>query len=149
MDPGCKGLRAGLKGVRTVVVEPQHTITFMGPHVPQALASPWLLFFMEHTARETVLPHLPEGHDSVGVGFQFEHVRAAPVGAELKVEAEVLAAAQNRLTFRVQASWGDRLIGSGVHVRAVVSKRWFGERLRRQSENRIPESDSAPAIQAS
>ena len=40
------------------VVEAKHAIDFAGDGMPAVLATPWLIWFMEHTAREAMLPHL-------------------------------------------------------------------------------------------
>ena len=40
------------------VVEAKHIIDFAEEGMPAVLATPWLIWFMEHTAREAMLPHL-------------------------------------------------------------------------------------------
>lgn len=117
-------LQPGASLVREVVVQTEHTIDFMGEE-GRVLASPWMLLFMEQAARQLALAGLPAEQDTVGVGFQFEHVGRARVGDTVVVAAELLAVGGNRLTFAVSATRGDRVIGRGVHVRAVVDKRWF------------------------
>src|SRR5437867_5809922 len=99
-----ESLRPGLIAEKRLVVEPRHAINFMGPNVPGVLASPWMLLFMEHAARESVLPHLDPGEDTVGVGFEFEHIAAAPIGATITASAELTAVNGRKLYFRIEAA---------------------------------------------
>lgn len=125
-------LRPGITGEKRVLVEPRHVIDFMGPGVPGVLASPWMLLFMEHAAREAVLPHLDAGEDSVGTGFQFEHLAATPVGHVVTASAELIAVNGRKLEFRIEARDEQELIGRGKHERAVVDVARFGARVRKK-----------------
>ncbi len=109
---------------REIELGPEHTITIMGEDA-RVLASPWMLLFMEQAARDLVLPALEAEEDTVGVGFQFEHVGTAKIGDRITVRAELLSSARNRLTFAVSVMRGERVVGRGIHVRARVNKRWF------------------------
>ena len=125
-------LRSGVRGEKRLVVEAQHAISFMGPDVPRVLASPSMLLFMEHAARDAVLPHLDPGEDTVGVGFEFEHVAAAPLGSTVTATAELITVDGRKLHFRIEAHDGQEVIGRGKHVRAVVDKARFAERMRKK-----------------
>ena len=127
-------LRPGITGTKQVVVEPGHAIDFMGPEVPGVLASPWMLFFMEHAAREAVLPYLEPGEDSVGVGFQFEHVAASPIGATVNATAVLIAVEGRKLHFRIEARDEQEMIAHGTHVRAIVHVARFAERIRKKQK---------------
>lgn len=121
MEPA---LQPGATLTRELVVQKEHTIDFMGEE-SRVLASPWMLLFMEQAARQLVLPALAPEDDTVGVGFQFEHLNTARVGETITVRAELLAIGGNRLTFAVSVTCGERIVGRGIHVRARVNKRWF------------------------
>jgi predicted thioesterase len=125
-------LQPGITGEKCLVVEARHAISFMGPDVPGVLASPWMLLWMEHAARECVLPHLDPGHDTVGVGFEFEHVAAAPIGSTVTARAELIGSDGRRLQFKIEARDELEIIGRGEHVRAVVQVARFGERVRKK-----------------
>ncbi len=131
-----ESLCPGITGEKRITVEPRHAITFMGPDVPGVLASPWMLLTMEHAARECVLPHLDPGEDTVGVGFQFEHVAAAPVGATVIAAAELIGVNGRKLVFRIEARDEMEVIGQGTHVRAVVDIARFAERMRKKIAKR-------------
>jgi predicted thioesterase len=127
-----ESLKPGITGQKRYVVEQQHAISFMGPDVPRVLASPWMLMFMEHAARESVLPHLDAGEDTVGVGFEFEHLAAASLGATVTATAELTAADGRKLHFRIESRDGQETIGRGTHVRAVVNVAKFADRIRKK-----------------
>ena len=125
-------LRPGITGEKRIVVESRYAISFMGPDVPGVLASPWMLLFMEHAARDSVLPHLEPGEDTVGVGFQFEHMAAAPIGANVTATSELTVVEGRQLHFRIEARDEHEVIGRGSHVRAVVQIARFAERMRKK-----------------
>jgi predicted thioesterase len=96
-----------------------------------------MLFLMEHAARECVLSHLAEGHDTVGVGFEFEHCAAAPIGATVIATTELIQIDGRRLHFKIEARDEVEVIGRGKHVRAIVEVAKFAERIRKKMESRI------------
>jgi predicted thioesterase len=126
----------GITGEKRLLVETHHAISFMGPDVPGVLASPWMLLQMEHAAREALLPHLDSGEDSVGVGFDFEHLAAAPIGAWVIATAEVTGIEGRRVHFRIEARDEHELIGRGSHIRAVVQVARFADRMRQKLARR-------------
>jgi predicted thioesterase len=91
---------------------------------------------MEHAARESVLPHLEPGFDTVGVGFEFEHCAAAPIGATVVATAELTQIEGRRLHFRIEARDEVEVVGRGQHVRAVVEIAKFAERMRQKLSQR-------------
>ncbi len=128
-------LRPGLRGEKRITVEASQAISFMGPDVPGVLASPYMLFLMEHAARECVLPHLELGFDTVGVGFEFEHCAAAPIGATVVAQAELVEIDGRKLHFQIEARDEVEVIGRGKHVRAIVNIAKFAERLRKKVDS--------------
>jgi predicted thioesterase len=131
-----ESLRLGIKGEKRIKVDPSQAISFMGPNVPGVLASPHMLFLMEHAARECVLPHLDAGFDTVGVGFEFEHCAAAPIGATVVASAELVHIDGRKLHFSIEARDESEIIGRGKHVRAVVDVAKFADRLRQKIASR-------------
>jgi len=125
-------LEPGIRGEKRIVVEPSQAISFMGPDVPGVLASPHMLFLMEHAARESVLPHLEPGFDTVGVGFEFEHCAAAPIGATVIARSELIRVDGKKLHFSIDARDEHEVIGRGTHVRAIVEVAKFAERMKKK-----------------
>ena len=53
--------RTGTLGEEQFVVDEQHVIDFAHDGMPQILCTPWLIWFLEHAARNAVLPLLERG----------------------------------------------------------------------------------------
>jgi len=64
--------RTGTTGQQTFVVTAQHAIDFAGGGMPAVLSTPWLIWFLEHAAREAMLPLLEPGESTVGVRVDVE-----------------------------------------------------------------------------
>ena len=98
-----------------------------------------MIGWMEHTCRETALPFLERGHDTVGTHVDVRHLAAAPVGANVEFRVEVTAADHRRVAFRVEAWSGQEKIGEGSHERAIIDVAKFAtrlaEKIARDSEN--------------
>ena len=123
-------LQPGIRGEKRIVVNDSNAISFLGPDVPKVLASPHMLYAMEHAAREAVLDHLDPHEDTVGVGFEFEHCAAAPIGSTVIATASLTVIDGRKLHFAIEARDEVEVIGRGKHVRAVVDKVKFAERMR-------------------
>jgi len=128
-----QGLVKGLTHSKKFIVGREHTAIHLGSGDVAVLSTPSMILFMESTALELARRHLPEDKTSVGVGVDVRHLRAAPVGAEIEVRAELLSIDGNRLVFWVEAWWGDKKIGHGVHERAIVDKEEFLARAQKGS----------------
>ena len=72
--------RPGQAAESTFIVEARHAIDFANDGMPAVLATPWLIWFMEHTAREAMLPHLEPTESTVGAVVEIEHLAPTPLG---------------------------------------------------------------------
>jgi len=122
----------GLTGTQRFIVESQHLIDFAGQDMPAVLSTPWLIKWLEVTARETLRPLLDDGEASVGMEVDIRHLAPTPQGSEVQCTARVIGAEGSTVTFQVEATDGIELIARGVHKRAVVSKARFAERVARK-----------------
>ena len=50
--------RPGATAEVIFVAEEKHAIDFAEDGMPSVLSTPWLIWFIEHSAREAMLPHL-------------------------------------------------------------------------------------------
>jgi len=120
-------------------VEEAHTAIHVGSGSYRVLATPWLIGFMERTARRLLAEHLPEGYSSVGVLVNVRHLAPSAVGSRLRVLAEVVAIDGWGVTFNVQA-WDDQEhIGSGQHQRVVIEEARFLRRLAKKTSSSHPD----------
>lgn len=119
----------GAKGERKLLVTTDIAITFLGADGPRVLSTPHMIGFMEMTCRDTVLPLLEPGHDTVGTHVNVAHLAAAPIGMSVRFLAEVTQVDGRRITFRVEA-WDEKeKIGEGTHERAIINVAKFATRL--------------------
>jgi len=116
--------------VRQRVVS-QHLVSYQDARLVPVLASPWMLSFMEHAAYNAIQPHLDAGEQSVGVGFQFEHLAATPAGSTVTATARITAIDGRKITLAIEARDDRQLIGKGTHVRAVIDMERFKKKLNR------------------
>ncbi len=66
--------KCGTFGEVRFVVEPRHAIDFAEGGMPAVLSTPWLIWFLEHAAREAVLPLLDPGESTVGTEVEVRHL---------------------------------------------------------------------------
>ena len=119
----------GTKGEKRVLVTAENAISFLGAAGPRVLATPNMIGLMERTCRDTVLPQLDAGYDTVGTHVDVYHLAAAPIGATVHITAEIVAVADRRVEFRVEA-WDEKeKIGEGTHQRAIVNVAKFAARM--------------------
>ncbi len=123
----------GLRGESSHRVVSADLVSYYDPAGPPVFGSPFMLMLMEHAAFNAILPHLDPGEQSVGIGFDFEHLAATPAGAQVTGKAEVLAVDGRRVTFAIEAHDEHELIGKGRHVRHVIHMERFLKRLRKKA----------------
>ena len=119
----------GTKAEKRVLVTAENAISFLGAEGPRVLATPNMIGLMERTCRDTVLPQLDPGYDTVGTHVNVFHLAAAPIGATVNITAEITAVVERRVEFRVEA-WDEKeKIGDGTHQRAVINVAKFAARM--------------------
>ena len=67
-----------------------------------------MIGLMEKTCRDSVLPLLESGYDTVGTHVNVSHLAAAPLGSRVTFRAEVIGVSDRRVEFRVEASTEQR-----------------------------------------
>ena len=109
-------IRPGLQGQRQTIVC-DHNVA---GHVAK-FSTPSMILLMEQASMNAVDEYLEEGQTSVGFEVNVRHVAPADIGATVIAHAELTEVDRNRLTFRVEAYDGDRMLGEGTHRRAIIS----------------------------
>jgi predicted thioesterase len=67
--------------------------------------------------------------DSVGTVVNIKHLAATPVGAEITLNAEIIAIKERRILFKVSAKDKLEVIGEGEHERFIINIPRFKERF--------------------
>ncbi|HUA62195.1 MAG TPA: thioesterase family protein [Verrucomicrobiae bacterium] len=119
----------GTQGEERLLVTNENAITFLGPDGPRVLSTPHMIGYMERTSRDTVLPLLDPGYDTVGTHVNVSHLAAAPLGSSVVFRAEIIGVTEKRVTFHVEA-WDEvEKLGEGTHERAIINVARFATRM--------------------
>ena len=116
------------------VVEAKHIIDFAEEGMPAVLATPWLIWFMEHTAREAMLPHLEPTESTVGTLVDIEHLAPTPLGQAVNCRAQVLRSDGSQFLFKLEAFDEREKIANGLHKLNVIDKARFAGRVARKTK---------------
>ena len=116
------------------LVEAKHIIDFAEEGMPAVLATPWLIWFMEHTAREAMLPHLEPTESTVGTLVDIEHLAPTPLGQAVNCRAQVLRSEGSQFLFKLEAFDEREKIANGLHKLNVIDKARFAGRVARKTK---------------
>lgn len=128
-------LKTGLRFEDQRIVQKEDTAARYGSGLLEVLATPALIAFMEGTSQECVQPQLPEGFGTVGTEVHIKHMKATPVGMQVRCRAELIQVDGLKLTFRVEAEDEQGPVGEGTHKRFIIDKERFLRKI-------YPEKDS-------
>jgi fluoroacetyl-CoA thioesterase len=126
----------GAKGEQTVLVTSEIAISFLELEAARVLSTPNMIRLMEVTCRNTVLPLLDPGHDTVGTHVNVAHLAAAPIGMNVTFTAEVIGVEGRRITFKVVAFDEKEKVGEGTHERGIINIAKFAARLTEKSSGK-------------
>lgn len=129
-----RAARSGDVGRLEFLVTQEHAIDFSSESMPAVLSTPWLIWFLEHAAREAMLPLLDDGEGTVGVRVDIAHLAATPLGQRVTCVARVLSAEKGRVHFQVEAHDEAELIARGTHQLQVIDQARFRSRVAKKSE---------------
>ena len=106
-------------------VQISDTAAQYGSGLLEVFATPAMIALMENSAHKLAQSIVAEGEDSVGTEINIKHTRATPIGATVYAEAELIERSDRKLLFRVTAYDDKGEIGSGTHVRFIISPEKF------------------------
>jgi len=111
----------GTKGEYRTLVTGDLATSFLGIEDARVLSTPQMIGLMEKTCRDTVLPLLHPGDDTVGTHVNVAHLAAAPMGTWVVFRAEIIGVKDRQIEFRVEAATETGKIGEGTHQRTVIN----------------------------
>jgi predicted thioesterase len=103
----------------------ENSAIHLGSGSSRVLATPWMIAFMERVSHRLLTCCLPDGSSSVGTHLDVRHLAPTPVGATIRVRAEVLSLEGNRVYFMIEAWDNLEKIGEGKHERVVIDEARF------------------------
>ena len=130
-------IKIGTTGEQNFVVTEQHSIDFAVDGMPEILSTPWLIWFMEHSARNAVLPFLEQGESTVGVVVNIEHLAATPLGSSVRCKSSVIYIDDTLISFRLEAHDEHECIASGTHKLRVIQAERLARRVNAKRSGQI------------
>lgn len=122
-------LEQGLSARSIATVTADNTAASMGSGDLPVFATPAMVALMENAAMQAVAGKLPEGATTVGAEMNVTHIKPSGLGAAVTATAVLTAVEGRKLTFNVGARDAEGMIGEGVHVRYVVDRARFMEKV--------------------
>jgi fluoroacetyl-CoA thioesterase len=119
----------GTSAETQLLVTADVAISFLETEEARVLGTPWLILYMEITARNAVKPYLLDGQDTVGTQVNINHLAATPLGMRVRFRAEVLSVNDRRILFKVEAWDENEKIGEGTHERFIIDVARFATRV--------------------
>jgi predicted thioesterase len=113
-----EGVRPGLEGHLERVVDGELLTHHVGGQ--GTFSTPAMIGLMEITSHRSLEPLLPAGHTTVGYEVHVRHLAPAAPGSTIQVTTRLTEVKGNKLYFEVECRDGDRLLGTGIHKRAIV-----------------------------
>jgi predicted thioesterase len=92
----------------------------MGSGEVPVLATPRLIALCEEASMEAVANTVPDGHTTVGMRVQLDHLVPSAIGSTVTAEATLEKIEGRRLTFTVSATDDRGLVAAGKVTRVVV-----------------------------
>ena len=113
-------LQVGMKYESKMIVKEKDTAKTFGSGDLLVFATPMMVGLMENAALKAVDPHLPKGHNTVGIHLDIKHLAATPIGFEVRAIATLTEIQGKKLTFEIEAYDEKDLIGKGTPKRFIV-----------------------------
>ncbi len=109
----------------TVETEARHSAEAYGNEGVDVVATPALIGMLEVACHSYLALHMDEDEATVGTRVDVQHLAAVPTGAPVDASSTVAEVDGRRVTFDVEARWGDVVLMRGQHERAVVDHEKF------------------------
>ena len=122
-------MQTGLKHTSTLVVEDKHLACNVGSGDMKVLSTPMMMALMENAAMMAVRDELAEGQTTVGGFISSSHIKPTGSGHTVTATAELIAIEGRKLKFKLSASDEYGLIGEGEHLRFIVDREKFMEKV--------------------
>lgn len=120
----------GLTHTSTLLVENKHLAVKVGSGDLEVLATPVMMSLMENAAMLAVKNELESHQTTVGGQISATHLRPTAVGKTITATAVLTSAEGRKLTFKVTAEDEKGIIGEGEHIRFIVDRDRFMNKLK-------------------
>ena len=127
----------GQEGSLEQIVRPEHGADRFQNTGVTVLATPVLCHWFESAAVRAIAEQLGSGEATVGTRLSIEHLKATPVGMQVRVIARVVAVEGRRVEFEVSAFDEVELVARGTHERVVIDLERFLARVQGKSASAL------------
>ena len=119
----------GIKHHEEIIVAENHSALAFGSGSVDVFATPAMIAFLEKTALNSIQSILPVGYTTVGTEVKIKHLKATPIGKQVRSDSYLKSVDGKKLLFELHA-WDDKgMIGIGTHTRVIVEEKVFMENL--------------------
>lgn len=122
-------IETGQKHTSELTVTEDVTAAKIGSGDMPVLATPAMLALMENAAMLAVADSLADGETTVGGHIESSHLKPSKIGDKIMATAEVIKVDGKKIEFKVSAHCNDVLLGEGTHLRFIVDRNRFIEKL--------------------
>lgn len=119
----------GLTHTSEMVVTEAMTAKNMGSGDMPVLATPAMIALMENAALLAVANELEAEYTTVGGQMSCSHLRPTKIGDTVSATATVTKVEGKKIEFHVEAHCKNQLLGEGSHLRFIVDRKKFLERM--------------------
>ena len=123
-------IEIGAKLTVEKTVTPELTAQVAGSGMLPVFGTPFMAAMMENAAMTAAAAALPAGSTTVGAEMNVTHIKPSGLGAEITATAVLTEVEGRKLTFNVGARDAGGMIGEGVHIRYVVDRRKFMDKVK-------------------
>lgn len=122
-------IETGQKHTSELTITEDVTAAKIGSGDMPVLATPAMLALMENAAMLAVADSLADGETTVGGHIESSHLKPSKIGDKITATAEVIKVDGKKIEFKVSAHCNDVLLGEGTHLRFIVDRNRFIEKL--------------------
>ncbi len=125
-------MKTGIKGESSFTVTNEMLASKIGSGAVEVFSTPSMITAIERTAEASVIPFLESGAVTVGSHVDVAHNDATLEGMKVFVYTELTEISENGkfLTFKAEVKDDYGVIGCGTHVRAIINKARFIEKIK-------------------
>lgn len=124
-----EGIIVGLELEATKTVKNSDSAKKYGSGLIDVFSTPALVAFAENTCMNLILKFLPKAYTTVGYEVNIKHLKATPIGMNVKCSAKLIEVDARKLSYEFKAYDENGLIGEGTHIRFIVDKKKFLEKI--------------------
>lgn len=123
-------LHIGIEGHSEIIVKIEDTAASYGSGLIEVFATPAMIGLMESTAQLSIQSFLEVGFITLGTELNIKHIKATPVGMNVRCETKLISIEGKKLVFEVSAFDEVAMIGNGTHSRYIVDAEKFMAKLK-------------------